>query len=150
MITKINDNISIWYEFNPIDLSADVDFNSSDSNRIRAKLGFNKQRISICGRWFDVILTSELVRKRNVKDGYYRVVYIQINMESGEYYIGKANRPKWSEIKRYHGSGLKFANKFRKNKEQFARYHIASCETAEETEKLEASIVTAELLADEK
>ncbi|OFZ49562.1 MAG: hypothetical protein A2381_13550 [Bdellovibrionales bacterium RIFOXYB1_FULL_37_110] len=148
MLIKINDNISIWQEFNPFDFSSNKDaFNSSETV---TKLFFNKQRVAIRGRWFDVISPGELIRKRNEKDGYYRVLYIQINMESGEYYIGKANRPKWSEIKRYQGSGLKFKNKFKKSKSEFVRYFIAVCETAEETEKLEASIVTKELLSDEK
>lgn len=149
MILKINDNISIWREFNPIELSLDRS-GSYDSKRSLAKLGFNKERILIQERWFDVLSPSELVRKRNLKDGYYRVIYIQINMGNGEYYIGKANRPKWSEIKRYQGSGLKFKNKFQKSKSEFVRYFIAVCETAEETEKLEASIVNEALLSDEK
>ena len=125
-------------------------FDSTDLKRTLAKLGFNKERIAIQGRWFDVITPSELVRSRNKKDGYFRVVYIQINMKNGEYYIGKANRPKWSEIKRYQGSGLKFKNKFKKGMSEFFRYFIAICETAEETEKLEASIVNEILLSDEK
>jgi len=151
MITTINENIRIWQEFNPIELSLnDNHFNSSDSKRNLAKLGFNKERIAIKDRWFDVLTPSELVRKWNKSDGYYRVVYIQINMENGEYYIGKANRPKWSELKRYHGSGLKFVNKFNRNKKQFVRYFIAKCETAQETEQLEASIVNKDLLSDDK
>ncbi len=93
---------------------------------------------------------SELVRKRSGTDGYYRAIYIQINWESGEYYIGKVNRPKWSELTRYQGSGLKFKNKFKSNTGQFVRYYIASCKTAEETEQLEATIVDQDLLADEK
>ena len=105
-VIKINENITIWREFNPIELSLDKG-DLFDSKRVAAKLGFNKERISIQGRWFDVLSPSELIRKRNQKDGYYRVIYIQINMDNGEYYIGKANRPKWSEIKRYQGSGLK-------------------------------------------
>lgn len=151
MIITINENIRIWKEFNPIELSWDDNlFNSSDTKRNLARLGFNKERIAIKNRWFDVLTPSELVRKRNKNDGFYRVVYIQINMENGEYYIGKANRPKWSELKRYQGTGLKFVSKFKKNKDQFARYYIAACETAEETEQLEATIVNKDLLADEK
>jgi hypothetical protein len=151
MIITINKNIRIWREFNPFELSLNDNlFNSFDSKRNLAKWGFNKERIAIKDRWFDVITPSELVRKRNESDGYFRVVYIQINMETGEYYIGKANRPKWSELKRYQGSGLKFVNKFNKNEAQFVRYYIARCETAEETEQLEASIVTIDLLSDEK
>lgn len=149
MIITINENIRIWQEFNPFELSLDDNpLNSYDSKRNLARLGFNKERIAIKDRWFDVLTPSELVRKRNKNDGYYRVIYIQINMETGEYYIGKANRPKWSDLKRYQGTGLKFANKFKKNKEQFVRYYIAVCETAEETERLEASIVDQDLLAD--
>lgn len=143
MIIKINDNIKIWKKFNPIDLAMDV-------NNISAKLGFNKERIAIKNRWFDVLTLSELVRKRNKDDDYYRVIYIQINMNTGEYYIGKANRPKWSALKRYQGSGLKFLNKFNKNSDEFVRYYIASCETAAATEQLESELVNEDLLSDEK
>ena len=150
MITTINKNIRVWQEFNPIELALAGTLNAFDSKRILAKLGFNKQRIEIKNRWFDVLTPSELFRKRTEHDGYYRVIYIQINWESGEYYIGKANRPKWSELKRYQGSGLKFKNKFKTNLNQFVRYYIATCEAAEEAERLEASIVDKDLLSDEK
>jgi len=151
MITRINKNIRIWREFNPFELSSnDNPLSPFDSKRNLAKVGFNKERIAIKNRWFDVLTPSELIRKRNKSDGYYRVIYIQINWENGEYYIGKANRPKWSILRRYQGSGLKFQNKFKKNKDQFARYYIAACETAEETERLEASIVDKDLLLDVK
>jgi len=151
MTITINENIKIWQEFNPFELYGDDNlFNSFDSKRNLAKLGFNKQRIAIKNCWFDVLTPGELVRKRNESDGYYRVIYIQIDWENGEYYIGKANRPTWSELKRYQGSGLKFVNKLNKYKNQFARYYIAKCETAEETEQLEASIVNKDLLSDEK
>jgi len=149
----IGENIRIWKEFNPFELSAEDGFTSffgHDSKRHLARMGFNRERISIKGRWFDVLTMSELVRMRNSSDGYYRAIYIQINWESGEYYIGKVNRPKWSELIRYQGSGLKFVNKFKNNEDKFARYYIAKCETAENTEQLEASIVTNELLSDEK
>ncbi|MDC7228380.1 MAG: hypothetical protein PQJ61_16575 [Spirochaetales bacterium] len=148
MVITINENIRIWKQYNPIELAWDGGAFNKDMDI--SKIYFNKERIAIRERWFEVLSPSELVRKRNKKDGYYRVVYIQINMESGEYYIGKANRPNWSELKRYNGYGLKFANKYKKNKEQFMRYYIAQCETAEETEALEASIVVKELIADEK
>jgi hypothetical protein len=151
MIITINENIRIWQEFNPIELSLyDNLFNSFGLKCNIIKLGFNKERIAIKDRWFDVLTPSELIRKRNKYDGYYRVVYIQINMQTGEYYIGKANRPKWSELKRYQGSGLKFTNKYKKNTSHFVRYYIAICETAEETEQLESSIVDKDLLLDEK
>ncbi|HSA30504.1 MAG TPA: hypothetical protein P5160_01755 [Candidatus Omnitrophota bacterium] len=151
MIITINENIRVWQEFNPAELSLDDNLSAFfDSKRNSAKWGFNKQRIAIKNRWFDVLTPSELVRKRNESDGYYRVIYIQINWESGEYYIGKANRPTWSQLKRYQGSGLKFVNKFKKYKDRFARYYIAKCETAEEAEQLEATIVDKDLLSDEK
>lgn len=151
MIITVNKNIQIWREFNPIEWSwNDHLFGPYDSKRSLARLGFNKERIAIKGRWFDVLTPSELVRKRNKNDGYYRVVYIQINMETGEYYIGKANRPKWSELKRYQGTGLKFTQKLKKYRDQFTRFYIAACETAEETEQIEASIVDQDLLADVK
>jgi hypothetical protein len=151
MITIINKNVRIWREFNPISLNwNDNLFNSFDAKRNSAILGFNKERVAIKNRWFDVLTPNELFRKRNKKDGYYRVVYIQIDMERGEYYIGKANRPTWSELKRYQGSGLIFANKFKTSNNRFVRYYIANCETAEETEQLEASIVDKDLLSDEK
>jgi len=39
---------------------------------------------------------------------------------------------------------------FKKNTEKFARYFIAAFDTAEETEQLEATLVDAELLADQR
>jgi hypothetical protein len=151
MIITINENIKIWQEFNPFELSLNNNYLNSINSRVNLAIyGFNKERIAIKDRWFDVLTPSELIRKRNKHDGYYRVVYIQINMQTGEYYIGKANRPKWSELKRYQGSGLKFANKYKKNTSHFVRYYIAICETAEETEQLESSIVDKDLLLDEK
>lgn len=150
MIIEINDNIKIWKEYNLFELSmGESSFNSTDANRNLAKLGFNKERVTIKNRWFDVLTPSELVRKRNESDGYYRVVYIQINMESGEYYIGKANRPTWSTLKRYQGSGLKFINKFNKSSDEFARLYIALCETQEEPEIIEKELVDSSLLSDE-
>lgn len=124
--------------------------NSPVSKRGLVKLTFDERRITIKNRSFDVIALSELECKRNKIDGYFRVIYIQLNPKTGEYYVGKANRPRWSEIKRYQGSGLKFVNKFKKRNHEFVRYFIAICETAEETEQLEASIVDKELLSDEK
>lgn len=150
MTITINENIKIWKEFRSFELSLEETApNSFDSKRTLARLGLSRERISVKDRWFDVLTINDLVRMRNDTDGYYRAIYIQINMDSGEYYIGKVNRPKWSEVVRYQGSGLKFVNKYRKNERQFVRYYIAACKTAEETEQLEASIVDHDLLADE-
>ena len=142
MITEINDKITIWTKFNLAKLSME---NISPPNIL-----FNEEQISINDRWFDVLSPSELVRKRNKEDGYYRVIYIQINFESGEYYIGKANRPTWKQLERYQGSGLKFKNKFNKHRNNFVRFYIASCKNSEETELLESSLLTSEILSDEK
>lgn len=148
---KINDNISI--EYRDINMNYLLDSTSLINNsytNIADSLKPREKSITICGKKFNVIGISELVRSYNEKDGYYRVIYIQINMSTGEYYIGKANRPSWSALKRYEGSGLKFKSKFKKNKDDFVKYYIAICNTAEETEKLEASIVNKKLLEDDK
>ena len=142
MITEINDKITIWRKFDLAKLSIDK---TSPPNIL-----FNEEQISINDCWFDILSPSELVRKRNKEDGYYRVIYIQINLESGEYYIGKANRPTWKQLERYQGSGLKFKNKFNRHQNNFVRFYIASCKNSEETELLESSILTLEILSDEK
>ena len=142
MITEINDKITIWRKFDLAKLSMDK---TSPPNIL-----FNEEQISINDRWFDILSPSELVRKRNKEDGYYRAIYIQINFESGEYYIGKANRPTWKQLERYQGSGLKFKNKFNKYRNNFVRFYLASCKNSEETELLESSILTQEILSDEK
>ena len=142
MITEINDKITIWRKFDLAKLSMDK---TSPPNIL-----FNEEQISINDRWFDILSPSELVRTRNKEDGYYRVIYIQINFDSGEYYIGKANRPTWKQLERYQGSGLKFKNKFNKYRNNFVRFYLASCKNSEETELLESSILTPEILSDEK
>lgn len=109
---------------------------------------FNKGKIRIKDRWFDIIDDSILVRARNKSDGYYRVIYIQINWLTNEYYIGKANRKTWQQLKRYQGSGIKFKCNFNKYEDAYARYYIAICKSAKETEELEASLVDEELLND--
>ena len=143
MLIPINKNISFWQKYNPLKLSM-------DELSIDPKLGFQDIYISIKNNWFRTIPMGELYHSRNKEDGYYRVVYIQINPSTGEYYIGKCNRPTWSEIKRYQGSGLKFVNKFNNHTNEFVRYFIASCKTAKETEELEAFLVDKDLLSDEK
>ena len=142
MITEINDKITIWRKFDLAKLSM---VKTSPPNIL-----FNEEQISINDRWFDILSPSELVRTRNKEDGYYRVIYIQINFDSGEYYIGKANRPTWKQLERYQGSGLKFKNKFNKHRNNFVRFYIASCKDSEETELIESSILTPEILSDEK
>lgn len=131
---KISDNIEIDYGY--------------DSYNSSSKIAFDNIKIIIRKKVFPVIDKSELYRSRNEVDGYYRFIYIQINFKTGEYYIGKANRPTWGQALRYIGSGRVFKSKYKKHKDEFVRFVIAVCQSAEETEKLEASIVTEELLQD--
>lgn len=137
----VNENIKIWQE--------DQAFELHGQNMV---VGFSpflaKMRIFVKERWFDVISLSKMVRSRSEKDRRYHFIYIQINLGTGEYYIGKVNRKNWRELKRYKGSGLLFQKKYKKHTEEFIQYFIASCETAEETEELEAQIVSKELLQD--
>ena len=142
MIININDNIQIEYTNHPLE---NMDDPYAGLRRI-----FSQDYIIIQSRKFPIINANELVRSRNADDGYYRVIYIQINMATGEYYIGKANRPTYRKLQKYPGSGLRFKSKFNKHKDEFVRYYIAVCKTAKETEELEASIVNESLLADEK
>ena len=112
--------------------------------------GMNPIRIKIKDEWYEVLSMSEAVRSLSLIDGNYHFLYIQINWESNEYYIGKMNRKRWSEIKRYQGSGLKFKKKYNAHKSLFSRYIIACCKTNKETEELEAKIVDDVLLNDPK
>ena len=150
---KLNDNISIYEE---VDSSLFSFFQTKNiltnelviPNQPSVSLVPQSKRIKIGDRWFDIIPKRKLFRMRNA-DGYYRVIYIQINWETSEYYIGKANRPTWRQLMRYSGSGLRFVNSYQKHKEQFEKYYIAFCSSSEETERLEAEIITSSILADE-
>lgn len=145
MKIEINRNISISSNFNLPRFESNSLLNPSPKINF-----FEDQYIWIQGKRFRILNHSELFRKRNEKDGYYRVIYIQINFSTGEYYIGKANRPTWKQLQRYQGSGLKFSGKYKKHKDEFTRYYIAVCQSAKETEQLESSIVNASLLDDDK
>lgn len=150
---KLNDNISIYEEIDPSLFGFFPNPNIATNELVFPKQSTisafpPNKRIKIGERWFDIIPKWKLYRMRNA-DGYYRVIYIQINLETTEYYIGKANRPTWRQLMRYSGSGLRFVNSYQKHKEQFERYYIASCTSAEETEKLESEIITPAILADD-
>ena len=150
MEIKINDNITIWKKYNPIAESLKIgeyDVNDVDYMAFRM-LGINPTKIYICGIPYDAIHPFYAARSRNAEDNYYRFVYIQINYNTGEYYIGKVNRKSYREIQRYNGSGLKFRAKYKKDPTQFVRYFIAVCHSAKESEEIEASIVNEELLKD--
>lgn len=146
---KLNNNISIYEDMSYLLLKVSPQSSISSIPPIPTMVpSLFPAKIKIGERWFDVISKSLLYRMRN-EDGYYRVIYIQINWETTEYYIGKANRPTWKQLMRYSGSGLRFVNSYKKHREQFERYFIASCSSAEETERLEAEIITPEILEDE-
>ena len=143
MLIQISEFVSIYKKYNSLELSIASLTLPSDY------LVENPTSIKIKNNWFEVIPISKVYRSKN-KDGYYRAIYIQINYSTNEYYIGKVNRKRWSDIKRYQGSGLRFAQKYKAHSSDFCRYYIAICNTAEETEKLESEIVDDILLADEK
>lgn len=147
----VSDNITIWQKYNPYGTFLFDSPDEQDNDFLLYKIaGINPTKIRIKDKWYDVIPPMIAARTRSKVDNYYRFIYIQININNGEYYIGKVNRKKLNDIKRYQGSGLKFVNKYKKHKEEFVRYFIASCNTAKQTEEVEASIVDEELLKDEK
>lgn len=149
----ISEFVTISKKYNPFDLYAFDTVKGSylDESQelmtVRA-LGFNPTRIRIKNEWYEVIPLFNVARSQSPKDGGFHFIYIQINMTTNEYYIGKVNRKRWSEIKRYHGSGIKFQNKYKGHENDFIRYFIVCCSTSEETEVEEARIVDDELLKD--
>lgn len=150
----ISDYVKIWQKYNPYELSAFDPIKGYLHNsleHIEARmLGYNPTRIWIKDRWHEVIPLHRVARSVSSADGGFHFLYIQVNLSTNEYYIGKVNRKRWSEIKRYQGSGLKFKNKYKGNETEFVRYFIDSFLTAKETEEAEAEIVDAELLKDPK
>ena len=154
METKISEKVLIWEKFNKYELYAPAPvtgyLNDSSEHLMARMHGYIPTRIQIKDAWYDVIPLFMLVRSKSEVDGAFHFIYIQINMTTKEYYIGKVNRKRWSEINRYKGSGLKFKNKYKGHEYEYIRYFIASCKTSEETEELEAKIVDEELLEDPK
>ena len=144
----INDSIKIWMAYNPMELSMVRSRSLVTPETIDLQvIADNHVRICILNTWYTAIPLYEVARTR-AEDGYYRFIYIQINIESGEYYVGKVNRKRWRELYNYPGSGLKFKAKYIKHRENFVRYYIAACNSAKETEELEAHIVNEMLLSD--
>ena len=151
---EISDYVTIWQKYNPFELSAFDPIRGylydSPEHAAARMFGYNPTRIWIKDTWHDVLPLHQVARSISPVDGGFHFLYIQINMSTNEYYIGKVNRKRWSEIKRYQGSGLKFKNKYKGHETEFIRYYIASYPTAKETEAAEAEIVDAELLKDPK
>jgi len=97
----------------------------------------------------DVLTPSELVRNEINPMAIIGGLYSNKH-GNREYYIGKANRPKWSEIKTLQGSDLNLQINLEKNRDNFVTILYCSCETAEETEQLEFLIATKELVVRRK
>ena len=153
MLIKISEKVSIWQKYNPIAISTMnmESVTSSDSDLLDALfLGINPTRINIKSVWYDVIPAHKLYYEKSNVDEKYHLIYIQINMGTFEYYIGKVNRPSWREVQRYKGSGIRFKSKYAKHSDEFVRYYIGVCTTAKESEELESKIVNEELLSDPK
>lgn len=145
---EISNNVLYSLKYNPLEFSK----RSGDltiEEELAKTFGVNPARFKIKDTWYDVIPLHVLYRMRNC-DGYYHVLYLQLNWDSFEYYIGKSNRPTWKQLLRYNGSGLRFSNEYNKHKDSFERFFIASCKTAQETEELEAKIVDETIVSDEK
>lgn len=123
-------------------------FSVNTNNMINIEKMFGvRETIYLKNQIFKPISISSLYRSKG-EDGAYHAIYIQIDFHSGEYYIGKVNRKKWVELKRYQGSGVKFKAKYEKHKDRFGRFYLYTCKTEKETEKIEASIVDDVLLSD--
>lgn len=151
MKIKISEYITIEQKYNMFEINSNTSLEPlNDPTWIDSKLfGYNPTIIHIKNKPYDVIPLHLLARSKST-DGYYRFIYIQINMLTNEYYIGKVNRKSWKELMRYQGSGLLFTNKYSKHKDEFVRYYIASCNSQKETEIIEAKIVDEILLQDNK
>ncbi len=141
-----NENITIWRDVASLVGSVPLSPGEQLVPPMPSMFGPD-MKISICGKWFDVIPNYVAIRTK-APDGYYRFLYIQLNHTTGEYYIGKVNRKRLSELKRYQGSGVLFKAKYKNHSEEYVRYYFAKCDTAEETERMEADIVNEELLKD--
>ena len=152
MEIKISEYITFYQKYNSIELSMirPKEYTEISNEKLRAILYDNPKKICIKGNWYDVLTPSEAVHTISTVDKEYHFLYIQINWRTNEYYIGKVNRKRWSEIRRYKGSGIRFVQKYKKYQKDFARYIFASALTNAETEQMEAEIVDEVLLSDPK
>ena len=154
MLINISEKVSIWQKYSPTEIiigNKILSDNENDSDLLELiLLGNNPTKICIKNVWYDVIPKYKLYRAKSCIDDKYHFIYIQININSFEYYIGKVNRESWREVERYQGSGLRFKAKYSKYSDDFVRYYIAECSTSKESEELESKIVDEELLSDHK
>lgn len=149
----ISEYVTIWKRFSEFELmifDPYLDRQNESVELMQARAFGNPTRIRIKEKWYDVIPLGRVLRSPSPVDGRFHFLYIQINLITNEYYIGKVNRKRWTEIKRYQGSGLRFKAKYKGNETNYIRYFIGCFSTQKETEDAEASIVDEEFLKDEK
>lgn len=144
MLIAFSDKFKLWRRaVIPLRLGS-----SFEEARRRMRDSLATPYVCIKDTWYRTLSVSELFRARNVKTGYWHCLYVQIYMDTGEYYVGKVNRRSWRELSRYQGSGLRFQKSFSRHIGSFVRFHFCPCATARETEVLEALIVDKELISD--
>ena len=149
----ISENIVFSQKYNPYELlliNAGKEEESTEEINPLISWGYNPIRIKIKNIWYDVFTASEMIRMRSTRDDAFHFLYIQINWKTDEYYIGKVNRKRWGEVRRYQGSGVVFKQKYKAHSQEFGRYYFACFETQEQSEQMEATIVDEELLKDPK
>ena len=109
---EISEYITIWQKYDPFELVSfypGKGYLDQDTELMMARaFGYNPTRIRIKNDWHDVIPLYKVARSTSYVDGGFHFLYIQVNLKTKEYYIGKVNRKRWNEIKRYQGSKLKF------------------------------------------
>lgn len=153
MEIEISEYVSFYQKYNPFELSMinPTEYTKIPYEKLNAILfGNNPTKIRIKDTWYDVLTYSDAVRTISKSDKGYHFLYIQINWKTKEYYIGKVNRKRWSEIRRYQGSGIRFKQKYKKHQEDFCRYLFAYTNTNDGTEHIEKVIVDEVLLNDPK
>ena len=150
----VDDGVSIedWlpvFQYNTIEWNptSSLVLPSFETNLKIPKMFDEDVKIKLQDTWYEVIPLAKLVRKKS-EDGYFRAIYIQIDYHSGEYYVGKVNAANRRKLLSYPGSGVLFTQKYKKHKDNYRRYYICYCKTAQETEEMEAKIVNEELLKD--
>lgn len=142
-------HIRVCKKYNPIILAMKDTLECSREELEAKLLGINPTQVWIKGKCYDSIPIPWISRHPN-PDGYFRYIYIQVNVMTGEYYVGKVNRKRFKEIKRYNGSGVLFTRKYKGNSQNFEKFYIVHCDSAKETEQIEAEIVDDILLSDDK
>ena len=153
MERKISEYVSFYQKYSPIELSMvnPKDYSKISNEKLNAILfDDNPKKIRIKDNWYDILSYSRAVRTISEVDKGYHFLYIQINWKTNEYYIGKMNRKRWSEIRRYQGSGIRFKQKYKIHQNEFSRFIFAYGQTNEETERIEADIIDNVLLNDPK